>query len=447
MKKFIIPALIILVLSISFLIYLHFKSSGQIESVDSNVYKSPEADDTTINTNSTTVQDNGSPAPLKDLKVLPECVPSELGLKYEVLSGDKISDGFSGDHNFFFSPDGNYSKIPGIPCFRGNNLRNSAAYGTCQIDEKKLQKVWNIKIGHIDTWTGVGWTGQPAIIKWPQDVKNIMNIRPDKKAKNDLKEVIYATLDGNIYFLDLDDGAYTRGPIITGYSHKGSVSVDPRGYPLLYAGQGIEQVHGKTVPCGYRIFSLIDFKPLYFIDGYDSYALRKWPAFDSNGLLDAASDTFFECGENGVLYSIKLNTDFNKENGHISIAPNAAKYRYTSSKSPQLGTENSPAFYKNLIFFADNSGLLQCVDMNTLKPQWARFLGDDTDSSIAIEEESGNPFLYTACEVDKQGSNGESHIRKINALTGEVMWENAFRCFYDANTNGGALASPVVGKN
>jgi hypothetical protein len=97
-----------------------------------------------------------------------------------------------------------------------------------------------------------------------------MNINQDKKKKPDLKEVIYATLDGNIYFLDLEDGKPTRTPIRTGVPHKGSVAVDPRGYPLLYAGQGIPQVAGKNVPIGYRIFNLITFFLLISIRNCDT---------------------------------------------------------------------------------------------------------------------------------------------------------------------------------
>jgi hypothetical protein len=49
--------------------------------------------------------------------------------------------------------------------------------------------------------------------------------------------------------------------------------------------------------------------------------------------------------------------------------------------------------------------------------------------------------------VDNQGSKGYSYVRKINGATGEIYWENKYKCYYDSNTNGGALATAVVGKN
>lgn len=384
---------------------------------------------------------------VKKLTINKDCLPEKFNFEWQV-SNDKVPlDGFTRDYDIAFGTAEEYSQLEGVTCFRGDNFRSSPGYGTANIVEEKLEKVWSSRISYIDIWTGVGWTGQPAIVKWDDKVKKIMNLKPEKKSKADLKEVIYATLDGNIYFYDLDDGKETRNPIIVGYPHKGSVTVDPRGYPLLYAGQGIEQVGGKPVPVGFRIFSLIDQKLLYFIDGYDPFAIRKWPAFDSNSLIDRKTDTFIECGENGILYSGKLNTKFNAKKRSISINPEFVKYRYKNAKAVQLGTENSPTIYKNYIYFADNSGILQCVDLKTLKPVWVRYLNDDTDSSTVIEEVSPNEvYLYTACEVDKQGETGYSYIRKLNALTGELVWEKAYQCFFDSNTNGGALASPVIGK-
>lgn len=262
-----------------------------------------------------------------------------------------------------------------------------------------------------------------------------------------MKEVIYGTLDGKIYFLDLDNGESTRNPINIGYPIKGSVSVDPRGLPLLYSGQGIEKRGGVTGKIGFRIFSLIDQKMLYFINGLENSAYRHWGAFDSTPLVDTKNDTLYECGENGILYSVKLNSNFDLSAGSVSINPEVLRYRYKSPSVKKLGTENSIAIYKNFSYFVDNSGYLQCVDLNTLSPVWVRNVTDDTDSTIAIEDLGGsNVSLYTACEVDHQGKNGYSYVRKINALTGELIWENKYQCTF-SETNGGALASPIVGKN
>jgi outer membrane protein assembly factor BamB len=328
-----------------------------------------------------------------------------------------------------------------VTAFRGGNFHDRPYYGSPDITEEKLAIAWSKSIGRYDKWTGVGWNGQPSVVKWDDDAKRIMNLREDKKDKPDLKEVIYGAMDGNIYFLDLDDGGETRKPIRSGCPVKGSVSVDPRGYPLLMTGQGIS----GAAPLGFRIYSLIDQKQLFF-QGSDPQAGTLWAGHDSTGILDPRSDTFVQCGENGVIYIVKLNTDFDREAGAISISPEITKFVYSPPFRWRRGIESAPAAYGNLLFSADNGGFLLCIDLNTMRPVWGRDVTDDTDASVVIDVESdGTPFLYTACEVDEQGRGGFSYIRKINALTGELVWEHKIPCAYDPDVNGGALATPVIG--
>jgi len=375
------------------------------------------------------------------------CLPSEFKITWEVIKNGEIVNEYKRDYNINFPYVSEYNALPGITTFRGNNFRNSASYGFADIKEEKLEQVWSLHIGRIDEWSGVGWNGQPSIVKWDEETKSIMNIFPEKKEKEDLKEVIYATLDGKIYFLDIDDGSFTREPINVGYPFKGSVTVDPRGYPLLYAGQGIEKKGGVTGKIGFRIFSLINQEQIFFIDGMDKHAFRRWGAFDSGALIDPTTDTLVECGENGIVYTAKLNTEYDRINGSISINPEIVKYRYKSSISKRLGIENSPVAINNYLYFIDNSGLFQCIDLNTMKPVWARNVNDDTDSSPALEIVSDSQvYIYTANEVDFQGTGGSSYMRKLDALTGKVIWEKSTVCTY-SSTNGGALASPVVGKH
>ena len=87
------------------------------------------------------------------------------------------------------------------------------------------------------------------------------------KQAETLTEVIYPTMDGYIYFIELTSGEYTREPLYIGYSFKGTGSLDPRGYPILYLGAGYTSALGKS-----RVFviSLIDGSILYTF-GNDDY--------------------------------------------------------------------------------------------------------------------------------------------------------------------------------
>ncbi|MGI6623556.1 MAG: PQQ-binding-like beta-propeller repeat protein [Clostridiaceae bacterium] len=362
----------------------------------------------------------------------------------EYIPKDEISFGSSED----------YADLKGVTAFRGNNYRDTASYGTRTINEKKLEIVWSHETGVIKAensiWPGTGWTGQPLLVNWPEDIRKMMNIKAEYKEK-DLVEVIYPTLDGSIYFLDLETGRPTREKINVGFPMKGTGMVDPRGYPIFYVGMGLNENGDNITEFKYKIFSLIDQTPMYDILGRDPVAFRKWGAFDSSAILDKKTDTLIEAAENGLVYRVKLNTNFDREAGTISVAPQLTKYRYKDSTNIELGIENSPAYYKNYMYFCDNGGIFQCLDLNTLKPVWTYDVGDDTDSSPVIEVTDEGVFVYTANQVDKRSqiSKGRenANIRKFNALTGDLIWQKDYSCVYSYYINGGVLGTPLLGKD
>ena len=341
-----------------------------------------------------------------------------------------------------------YAAVEGVTTFRGSNYRDGGAYGEIPENPRRLFVAWQKRIGCLDNWTGVGWTGQASIVRWPADLRRQMNLNRAKKDREGLTEVLYATLDGHIYFLDLEDGQETRGAINIGAPIKGSLAVDPRGVPLLYCGQGIYELGEEKVKvaCGTRIWSLIDQQQLYFLNGSDSKALRRWFAFDCSPLVDGATDTMITAGENGVLYKVKLNTDCGA--GYVSVDPTVTRYTYRQGVDGKLGTENSVAVYNSYAYFANNTGIIQCVDLNRMELIWSWADGDDTDASLVIEPEAdGLVALYAVNEVDKRGNRGTSQMIKLNALTGEVLWSVDSDPIYQNDENGGGgFATPAVGK-
>lgn len=338
-----------------------------------------------------------------------------------------------------------YTEVEGVLTFRGNHMRTDPAFGVIPLGSNyELKSLWTFKTKASPRWGGgAGWTGQPGLIKWSPEVKQIMNIKEPYKQQPEFVEVIYASLDGYIYFLDLLTGEETRDPIGIGNPIKGSVSIDSRGYPLLYVGDGIPQ----NASFGQRIFSLIDQKELFFLKGNNAFAYRNWGAFDSSPLINRMTDTLISAGENGLIYKIKLNTNFNLEKGTISINPELMKYRYRIKGNLHQGIENSIAVYRNLAFFGDNGGSIQGIDLQTMTPYFALGPLDDTDATIAIETKGEDVFFYTGTEVDIIRKDGDAHIRKINGKTGEVIWHKTYPAFFYDGINGGVLASPVVGKN
>lgn len=374
--------------------------------------------------------------------------PSQNNLitKVKVYNGSQSVNSFARSEEIHMGSSESYASVEGVTTFRGTNYREGSSYGTIPENPKSLKIIWSKKIGGLDEWGGVGWTGQASAVRWSDEVRQMMNITSEKKAKDDLIEIIYATLDGKIYFLDMEDGKATRDPIKLGAPIKGSVTVDPRGYPLLYCGQGIYDVNGKRLKCGTRIWSLVDQSLLYFLDGKDDVALRAWRAFDGAPMVDGATDTMVTAGENGVLYTVKLNTQLTDSS--ISVKPEVQRYVYTQKSKEKVGSENSVAIYNNYVYFGTNAGLIQCVDLNTMQLVWTFDTTDDIDATLAIEvEEDGLVALYGINELDNRGKSGRCQMFKFNALTGELLWVVHSDKIYQNNENGGGgFASPAIGK-
>ncbi|QJD83114.1 pyrrolo-quinoline quinone [Cohnella herbarum] len=338
-----------------------------------------------------------------------------------------------------------YTEVEGILTFRGNKERSAPSFGTTEMKRFSPKIVWEKKTKSSSWGGGAGWTGQPAIVKWTPEVLRTMNVKEKFLSQPDFTEVIYASLDGYVYFMELKTGEETRSPIKIGNPIKGSVSVDARGYPLLYVGEGIPE--NGTI--GFNLFSLTDQKRLLRVNGKDPFAYRTWGAFDSSAMFNRLDDTLIVGGENGLVYHLKLNTVFDPAKKKISIDPIINKYRYKISGNNHQGIENSIAIHDNLAYFADNGGSVQALNLNTYESEWSLPPIDDTDATIVLETEKGIPYLYTGTEVDKQGRKGNSYLRKINGLTGETVWQSKYASFSvlgDHPINGGLLATPVLGK-
>src|SRR5690606_32682989 len=119
-------------------------------------------------------------------------------------------------------------KVAGLLTFRGNPTRTY--YGTGPVPRVTPSKLWRFpKSGGmcaesrdergVRLWCGSGWTGQPAVFE-----------------REGRTWVVFGAYDRKVHFLHAQTGERILSDFPTGDIIKGSVTVDPDGYPLVYTG-------------------------------------------------------------------------------------------------------------------------------------------------------------------------------------------------------------------
>lgn len=383
--------------------------------------------------------------------------PERLISSTAIMVDGEVVEQYESDYEINFDLPERYTELEGIVTFCGDNFRSGAAYGTAAVSSKTLTKAWSKSTSGLSDsdgiyWSGSGWTGQPLIVKWPEATrKNISAMYDWAREKEGLVEVIYATLDGHVYFYELTSGEYTREPLNLGFNYKGAGALDPRGYPILYVGSGVDSVNGRS---RVKVVNLIDNSVMFEFGHNETFANRGWHMFDSSPLVSAETDQLIYPGENGILYIIHLNTKYNEQTGELSVDPdNIVKWKYNGVRSGSrywLGVESSAAIINNYIFLADNGGNLMCLDLNTLELVWVQDVLDDTNCSPVVDVENGHPYIYISTSFHygwRSYSTAAIPIFKIDAETGEIVWRTDYTCYTVQDLSGGVQGTIAVGKN
>ncbi len=365
----------------------------------------------------------------------------------------------------YFSPDftEKLCGVEGMLTFRGNYARSMSSVGAPSIDKEKFASGrWTYSTGKVlksngvDYWSGNGWTGQPILIKWDEETKKHMNLFDSAKEAKELTEVIYPGMDGCIHFLDLETGKETRPTINVGMTFKGTASLYPDGTPLLVCGSGDAQTgqFGENVCQRFYIYSLIDGSLLYEGGYNDDMAPRTWHAYDSSPVIDPVTDTLIQPGENGVIYTMRLNTSYDKAAGKLSISPSEmVNYTFTIkekySQSGYLwGSECSAAVCGGYLYIGDNAGTFYCLDLNAMKMVWVQELNEDINSSPILEIEGDSRYVYVATTLKynyNSHSMGEAAIYKLNAMNGQIIWKKPYEVHTVKGYAGGVLSTGALG--
>lgn len=292
------------------------------------------------------------------------------------------------------------SGMPGLLTFRGNPTRTF--YGTGPAP-RSPEVLWRF-IGNAERdlcsltawaagttlWCGAGWTGQPAVVEWDERTW-----------------VIAGTFAPAVHFLDAATGEQLLPEFVVGDLIKGSVTVDPDGYPLVYFGARDDYFRiiafDRDEPVELWSVHATDMSPVLWNDDWDGAAL----------VLD---DYLFQGGENSHFFIAKLNRGFGPD-GLVTIDPEIV---FTSPGwddelleavgDGNVSIEGGMTVVGNTLYFANSGGLVQGWDIAGLEHginpvrvfrYWA---GDDVDATVVADAEG---FLYVGVEYERGNARSQ----------------------------------------
>ncbi len=262
--------------------------------------------------------------------------------------------------------------------------------------------------GEAKRWCGTGWTGQPVV--WERG--------------DGTTEVIFGAFDRRVHFLNAATGRRTRPDFPTDDIIKGSVTLDPDGYPLLYFGSRDNRfrVLGIDRPRARVLWSL-------HANSVDGIFDNDW-----DGNPSIVDGMLYEGGENSYLFAVELNRGYNRS-GLVTVHPEikVAMPGWTEAllekvQDKNASIENSVVIFENRLYFANGAGRIVGIDISEVRnasptnvhgggrivfDYWA---GDDIDASLVVDEEG---MLYAAIELERflPRSDEVGQLIKLNPYT------------------------------
>lgn len=327
--------------------------------------------------------------------------------------------------------------VEGIITFRGNATRTY--YGEGPVP-RAPQVAWTFPEAAMCArssegsesriWCGTGWTGQPSVFE-----------------RDGRTWVVFGAYDRNVHFVDAATGQRILPDFPTGDIIKGSVTVDPDGFPLVYTGSRDNYLHvvafDRPQPTELWNLSAEAVSPTLWNDDWDGSPL-------------VIGDYLFEGGENSQFHIVKLNRSYGPD-GLVQVNPELVfntpgwddelLAALAGQSLPRaVSIENSVAISGNTVYFSNSGGLVQGWDLSGLEAGQApnrtfRFwAGDDTDASIVVDEDG---YLYVAAE-DERGNARSTELGQIMKLDprrpdAPVVWATP-----TVNTGGGVWATPAL---
>lgn len=338
-----------------------------------------------------------------------------------------------------------------VTTWRGDSFRTNAAVGTLPEAPAGLALVWQTETGVRPGSggfpdAGFSWYSQPAIVKWPVEVRRSMALTEEARNTTALKEVIFASLDGSIHFLNLADGTATREAIAVGQPMLGAVTLHPLAYPLLMAGQYVRP--SVTTGSGLRWYDLTDGGLLHAFDGRVGEDLSG--AFNTSALIDRSTGAALALSKDGYLYLQPMQPGFLATGSReLSMAVSFNPPFWTKLTDGSETVTSAPVAYGSRLWFGTSRGRILCADAVTKERLWSAqpSAQGGVINSLAMElTDDGHLLLYAGVSTNAGTQPIPMQLTCLDADTGESLW--TCKAFDDLGLfYAGALAACAVGEN
>ena len=300
-----------------------------------------------------------------------------------------------------------WGNVDGVTMFRGNPTRTF--YGTGPLSSSPVE-VWRYPSsqmcstssagGESKVWCGMGWTGQPVVYG----------------REDGATELIFGAYDRAVHFVDGETGLDLRSKFSTGDIIKGSVTLDPDGFPLIYFGSRDNQL---------RIVALDRDEPAELWSLNANAVNGIWNNdWDGNPLI--IDDIMYEGGENGWFFAVELNREY-LANGQVTVDPEIlfAMPGYDdeliSKSGRNVSIESSAVAYGQRVYFANSGGRVVGLDVSNIRLGSASvvfdyYAGGDIDATMVVDEDG---FLYVS--IEHEPSQMKAVERDRNLEVGQLI--------------------------
>ena len=327
--------------------------------------------------------------------------------------------------------------VEGLLTFRGNPSRSYYGVGPVPTapailrtfpDEPMCKE--STDLGVTKVWCGMGWTGQPTIVE-----------------RDDRTWAIFGGYDGHLHFMDVDTGQRILPDVETGDLIKGTPTIDPEGYPLVYSGSrdNLLRIVALDRPGVAEVLWQLDsesVQPVKWNDDWDSSPI-------------VIGDYMIVGSESSRFWVVKLNRSYDAA-GLVQVAPEVVftdeawddQVIADNGGDQHASVESSVTVVGDIAYFGTSAGLVLGYDLAGIEDGAAPtrvfrfYTAGDNDASLVADDDG---MLYASAQNDRPENPRAVEVGQLQKLDPSKPDNPIVWTFQETSAKGqGLYGTPAV---